>query len=426
MQNGTHVRRRVVLISPDLVGPLMAGPGIRYTELARSLAVWHDVVLAAPRASTAPPGLPAPEEYDHARPARLDALLASADVVVAPPLPPALAVRIGRSGASWIADLYNPEPFEGLLAHPGAGARRRRVLDVLRIDRVSYAVRAADTFICAHERQRDMWLGYLAASRRIASSLHDRDPQLRNLIGVVGNGVPEAPPEHPAEPVLRGVTVAAGARIVAWNGGLWPWLDPGTVVSAVARLRSRDPRWVLAMAGVGRPGHNTTATWALDDARERLGEDGLHVGGSWTEYARRGDLLLEADVGVCSHLPGTESRFAERLRVLDLVWAGTPVVCTEGDLLAELVAARGLGHVVPPGDEVALADALEHVADAGRASFAGALAEAAADHRWSIVAAPLAARISVCAGDRRGVQPVARALALRNRAAAAARRISRR
>jgi glycosyltransferase involved in cell wall biosynthesis len=425
MENGKHVRRRVVLISPDRVGPAMAGPGIRYAELARSLAAWHDITLAAPRGSDPAPGLPDPQIYDPARPAGLDALLAGADAVVAPPLPPVLAARIPRSGAAWIADLYNPEPFEGLLAHPGAGERRRRALDVVRIDRISFALRTADTFVCAGERQRDMWLGYLAASRRIDSALHDRDPELRSLIGVVGGGVPDEPPVPPAAPVLRGVAVDAGARIAVWNGGLWPWLDPATVVAAVARLRARDPRWVLAIAGSGRPGHDA-APDALRDARERLGPDGLHVGGTWTDYARRSDVLLESDVGVCTHLPGTESRFAERLRLLDLVWAGVPVVCTEGDALAGLVAGRRLGHVVPPGDVGALAEALARTADAGRAAYAEALAAAAAERRWSRVAAPLAERISAAAPVRRRARPVARALALRHRAAAAAERISRR
>ncbi len=411
------MRRRVVLISPDRVGALMAGPGIRYAELAHSLASWHDVVLAAPRPSAAAPGLPVPVQYDRARPGTLDAILRDADVVLAPPLFPALAARIARSGAAWIADLYNPEPFEGLLAHPGAGAGRRRALDVLRIDRISYAARTADAFVCAHERQRDMWLGYLAASRRIGSARHERDPQLHELVCIAGGGVPEHPPAPPAQPVVRGVAVPADARIAVWNGGLWPWLDPGTVVSAVALLRSGDPRWVLAIAGRGRPDRDAATGDLLRGARERLGEDGLHVAAAWTEYARRGDLLLEADAGVCTHLPGMESRFAERMRILDLVWAGVPVVCTEGDRLAELVAARGLGHVVAPGDAGALADALERVADAGRPAYAEALAAAARERRWSHVAAPIAARISACAADRRGLRPVARGLALRHRAA---------
>src|SRR6186997_1984149 len=39
---------RLIFVSPDRVGPEMAGPGVRYVELARQLAKTHDVLLAAP------------------------------------------------------------------------------------------------------------------------------------------------------------------------------------------------------------------------------------------------------------------------------------------------------------------------------------------------------------------------------------------
>jgi hypothetical protein len=47
--------------------------------------------------------------------------------------------------------------------------------------------------------------------------------------------------------------------------------------------------------------------------------------------------------------------------VLDYLWAGLPVVTTDGDSFAELVAAERLGVVVPAGDPAALAAALRRV-----------------------------------------------------------------
>ncbi len=135
-------------------------------------------------------------------------------------------------------------------------------------------------------------------------------------------------------------------------------------------------------------------------------------------YERRADVLLEADVGVCAHAPGVESRFAERIRVLDLVWAGVPVACTAGDPAAELVGARGLGRVVAPGDADALARALAEIADAGRAAFAPALSAVAAERRWSAMAAPLLALIDDEPAKRRP-DVVARLVGARHRAAAA-------
>ena len=48
----------IVLVSPDTVGSLMAGPAIRFVEMARALSAHFDVTLAAPDGSTALPDWP--------------------------------------------------------------------------------------------------------------------------------------------------------------------------------------------------------------------------------------------------------------------------------------------------------------------------------------------------------------------------------
>ena len=55
-----------------------------------------------------------------------------------------------------------------------------------------------DTFLCASGRQRDMWLGHLAACGRINPVTYDADPTLRSLLRVVPFGVADEPP--PAGP----------------------------------------------------------------------------------------------------------------------------------------------------------------------------------------------------------------------------------
>src|SRR5215208_665957 len=111
---------RLVLVSPDRVGPRMAGPGIRYFELARRLAAAHDVLLAAPTGSEAI-GAPALAVYEPGRRESLHRLLAPGQVVVAPPLATRLAGRLTSGDRRWIVDLYNPELFEGLEFQKGRG-----------------------------------------------------------------------------------------------------------------------------------------------------------------------------------------------------------------------------------------------------------------------------------------------------------------
>src|SRR5262249_8964045 len=70
----------------------------------------------------------------------------------------------------------------------------------------------------------------------------------------------------------------------------------------------------------------------------------------------------EADIGVSTHYASVETLFAFRTRLLDYLWAGLPMIVSSGDTLSELVAERGLGYVVAPGDVAGLASAILELA----------------------------------------------------------------
>ena len=82
---------------------------------------------------------------------------------------------------------------------------------------------------------------------------------------------------------------------------------------------------------------------------------------SWVPYDERQNFLLEADAGVSTHFQHVETTFSFRTRILDYLWAGLPMVVTDGDSFADLVLREELGIVVPEHDVTALAEALEAV-----------------------------------------------------------------
>lgn len=420
----------LLFVSPDRVGPEMAGPGVRYFELARRLCRSHDVLLAAP-AGSAPLG-PEPDlaTYDPERPATLRPLLRGRRVVVAPPLPPRLARGLASGGRSWIVDLYNPEPFEGLEHQKARPRLERKLRDIVRIDRIAYAIRSGAAFVCASERQRDMWLGFLAAGRRLESDRYACDPQLRTLVDVVPFGVPEAQPAA-GPPRIRGPVFPADARIMVWNGGLWDWLDPATVLRALALLHREDDSWRLVFAGTVRPSHREQMT-AADEARRLADELGLGASGAvhfrsgWTPYEERASLLLECDVGVSAHRATLESRFAYRARMLDFLWTRLPIVSTDGDDWSTRIAGEGLGEVAPAGDPEAFAAAVRRVAESGREEYVEALAAAAAAQTWSQAAEPLARLVETLSSPaRRALDPARTFYGLRHSAVALAGRARR-
>ncbi len=389
-------RRQVLFISADPVGASMAGVGIRYFELARVLAVHADVTIAHTGAGDETlEGIPTVAYRPHA-PRRLRGPLARADVVIAQPQWPLINRWLRRAHARIVFDIYDPETFETLELMASERPLIRRGYADLTLDRLHDALRTGHHFMCASEKQRDLWLGAMLGQRLIDPRSYDLDPTLRSVIDTVPFGLPDRAPSPPpagAGPRGRLDGVHDDSELVLWNGGLWNWLDPVTAVRAAALLAERRPRLRLVFMGAARQSAAATATDAAHAAARELGVHGsvVHFNETWVPYHERAAWLMQADCAISTHAEHLETRFAFRTRLLDCFWAGLPVVCTGGDDLADRVARDDLGAIAPPGDVGAVASALEQVLDRGRGSYADALARVALDYRWPRVARALVA-----------------------------------
>jgi glycosyltransferase involved in cell wall biosynthesis len=384
----------VLFLTSDPVGSEMGGNAIRAHELARMVGRHAPTVLAGPAGEGAPPDGVATEPFDPARPEALRPLIDAADVIVTPPQGAVTTSWLRRSKAVLVYDLYDPGALEALEIHAGASPVRRRFWTMLAVDHLLDALHLGNHFICATERQRDLWLGAMVATRLLTPPAYDADPTLRSVIDVVPFGMPENPPEPTDAGGVRArfPQIRDDAEIVLWNGGIWNWLDPETAVHAVALLARRRPR--LRLVFMGRPPLGETDARAARAARDVASKAGLldrivFFNDAWVPYAQRSAWLLDANCALSTHLDHLETRFAFRTRLLDCLWARVPVVCTEGDELAERILGSDLGAVAPPGDAAALASALERVLDRGKASYAAALAGAASELSWPAVAGPL-------------------------------------
>jgi glycosyltransferase involved in cell wall biosynthesis len=383
----------VLVVCHDVVGPSMAGPGIRYREIAAALHRRERPVTlaAAPGSDLAAEPYPAftyrldgPELVDAAR--RADALLVTGPILEQFP-------ALKGLGRPIVVDMYDPFLFENLHRLRGLDERWPHHEGGLRV--LAEQARCGDWFVCANERQRDLYLGMLATWGRVNPTTYDADPTLRSLIDVLPFGLPSEPPRAGAVPEAQ-----AGERLVVWNGGLWDWFDPCTAIRAVARLA--DVR--LLFLGTRHPNPAVGEPPTAGRARALAAELGLRdrrvFFREWTPYAERGAALLAADAAISLHLPGVETRYASRTRLLDWIWSGRPGVVTAGDVIGDDLAARGLAVSVAPLDEVAAAEALARVLDAppARAGFAGLAAELT----WDRCVEPLAcfARAPRRAADR--------------------------
>ncbi len=519
---------RVLLVTGEPVSENLAGPAIRCWQMAVALAAaGHTVTLASTGGvskrseafSTAVfSGKTAVELVDNS-----DVLIFQGSFYATMPW-------LARKPQVQIMDLYDPFQLEFLYTKHGLDeTTAQRRLDELTSE-LNAQLGRADLVLCASERQRDLWLGYLGAlgrlradtsgradgsSRAAVNGEADASSQGDTLVRIVPFGTPDEPfladhvassAEAPTPGVPRAQPSAAGvgsgveggagvepegagseveggagagvepegagsevewaaesgiepevewaaesgvepggagfgvagptvggsswdvppgrapvlrtpARgigpddvVLLWAGGLYDWFDPQTLIRAVALARERAPALKLFFLASTHPNLGVEPHGQAAAARSLAAELGVldtHVffNDGWVSYSDRVGFLAEADIGVTTHPDSLETHFSFRTRNLDYLWSGLPLITTDGDVFAELVAATGAGVVVPAGDVEALAavlvDAAEH-ADR-RQLWSQASAELGELWRWSRVLRPL---LDFMLAPQRSVVPV--------------------
>jgi glycosyltransferase involved in cell wall biosynthesis len=385
---------RVLILTGDPIGERMAGPAIRVWNTAITLqGDGHDVrVVTTTRA-----------ERDDA-PFELDAIVAGddaafrvheawAEVILFQGYGLSQFPSLRTSDRYLVADVYDPMHLEMLEQGRELPAATWELRVSIARDALDDQLRRADLLLCASERQRFFYLGHLAALGRITPATYVDDPDLRRLLDYMPFGLDPVAPV--AGRALRGVVpgIDAASKVLIWGGGIYSWFDPLSLIRAVAMLSRERDDIRLFFLGTRHPGVDEMGiVREAFDLATSLGVEGTAVvfNPTWVPYSERGAYLLEADAGVSTHHVHVETTFAFRTRILDYLWAGLPMVVTEGDGFADLVLEEGLGIVVPANNTIALAQAISDVLDPERAAVFRANVERVRDRfAWPVVLEPL-------------------------------------
>ena len=363
-RSGTAGPTRVLVVTGDVLGAKMAGPAIRAWEMAKALHEVCEVHLVSTQGCTLvhddfPVALVTESE--------LRSHVEWCEVLVFQGYTLSTFPWIRRSDAIIVADVYDPMHLEYLEQGKDDTARDRAKWTEYISEVLNVQLELADYLLCASEKQRDFWLGQLAAVSRINPLNYDPDPSLRSLIDIAPFGIsndPAAQRRHAIKGEVPGI--GADDQVILWGGGVYNWFDPLTLIRAVASLVPRHPQLRLYFLGVKHPNPEVPAMRMAASAMElaeELGLTGEYVffNTDWVDYEDRVNYLLDADLGVSTHFEHVETAFSFRTRILDYLWAGLPIVSTEGDTFAELIERHELGATVPPEDVDALAAAIESV-----------------------------------------------------------------
>lgn len=367
---------RVLVLTDDQVGPVMAGSALRAWELARVLlGAGHEVVLSAASGSSHPEG--------HGPPVVAKPPWRWADAVLAPPwcLPP----HAFLGNRLLVVDGVTPLLAE-LAASPPTReiARRRRTAGA----RLPLVAARADAILVSGDAQAEWWSACIEGRTGV--------PLIQ-----VPFGIPETDPANDVDSIEG---VPAGWSVVLWWGGVWPWLDLDTLIAARARLGSA--RVSVVVPTVERPGggaHMTTHDLAAAAARHGLQKPAIVPLERWVPYAERHRILNRSSILAVLHRPGLETELSFRTRALDGVWAAVPLLLSEGGAVSRAANSKGWGAVVAPGEVKLVAAALDLLlGDRSQGRCRAALATGRDQWRWSVVARPLVEALPELPGSNRG------------------------
>ena len=215
-------------------------------------------------------------------------------------------------------------------------------------------------------------------------------------VHVIPNGV-----NHHRFPATLQPAIAQAAQTftVGFVGSLKPWHGLAHLVAAFAQLYNRVPQARLLIVGDGPQ----RADLVADLQRRRLQAVTTLTGAVSPEQIP--DLLAAMDVAVAPYPASTDFYFSP-LKVVEYMAAGLPVVVSGRGQLLDLVADGNTGLLCPPGDEPALATALERLWESpqlqqqlGQAARRHVLAH----HTWDAVAARV---LAIAQRHERSPQPL--------------------
>ncbi len=327
---GLHPRR-VLVFSPDLLpltGLPTVGSGLRAWALGQGLrARGHDVVFSMPQlALDAVDGRyripPAAAElawqpygmHEVVERARSDLV-----VVCGWPMIGNLAQDPARS-VPVVLDQHGPHMLERHFQRVG--------LEQANTEEKLRALRAADYFSCAGERQLPYFRDWLCRSGWSEDECAERSFAIRFSLS------PELPPRKPS------------TELTFVYGGVWlPWQDPTNGLTALVEQLERRQSGTLQLFG-GRHPWLDISGGVFSDLVGRLERSDrvLHVG--QVEHAELIRRYTSAHVAIDLMARNPERELAVTSRTVEYLWCGLPVIYNDYSELSELIAEYDAGWTV--------------------------------------------------------------------------------
>jgi len=215
-------------------------------------------------------------------------------------------------------------------------------------------------FLCANSNQIHYYRGILHQLGRLNPINYDNDPLILAPFGISRDlPVPTATP-------IQDLGVQPGVKKLLWFGGVYPWFNVKVLFDAVSRLNLITP-CVLVVVGVRNPFNSHPLFVGLAAEIEAMAQSADYAGlvhlVDWVQYHDRVNWYLDSDLTVMISQEGVENNYAWRTRLVDYIWANSPVATSGQDLLSQKMIELGIAARLDMGSSeemaLSLANALE-------------------------------------------------------------------
>ncbi|MBM3701586.1 MAG: hypothetical protein FJW63_01110 [Actinobacteria bacterium] len=367
IESSKKIQSKICIISYDVIGKNMAGPGIRFYEFARIMSNYLDVTLLTPNKVDIDTEGFKTRQYKINNYKSLQRYIENSDIILIQGHILYYFPFLKNFKGKIIVDLYNPFNLESLEMFKDSNMEERIRIDKNNLNILKFQLTIGDFFICASEKQRDYWIGMLNAVGRINPYNYDSDSTLRNLIDIVPSGIPSEPPLRSNLSIIDVIpNIKEEDIIILWGGGIWNWLDPITAIKALWEITRSRKDIKLVFMGIKHPDPKLPEMKKCIEAIKLARELDLYEKNvffnEWTPYKLRQIFLLGSDVGLSIHHERIETEFSYRTRVMDYIWARLPVITTEGDSIAKMVKVENIGEVVKYENTHQLSRVMESIA----------------------------------------------------------------
>jgi hypothetical protein len=323
----------------------MSGSGLRLLQVAGGLSPWCEVRLLLPTADNG-----ADEDLAYPVMRDINDAVAWADALyVLDEHPDDLLVHGKARGCAIVCENHTPVEhcyyrMPGCWAddiHLGAVRRYREQL------------RLADLFIVRSDVERCSVIDGLIISGRVSASDLRLDESLRRLVQVVPIGVleseldamPEGMRDEPSEwPIEEGLW---------WNGGLWEFHDPVTLLRALAATRTRIGQFGITFPYLPSAADSPVLRSVLAEVEALNLAESVHLLSEQPDHRTRDSACSRAAAFVCVGRDSAENALCHRLRLRDTYLYRRPFIADAYGATGKFVAGTGIG--VALADDVATA-----------------------------------------------------------------------